>query len=290
MYDWVRDLAAARFPKGPRSQGGQDGILAELFRHLPTANAPPCCVEFGFDAASLEGGGGANVASLVLDHGWRAVLFDGRHENPAINLRREFLTSANIVAMFARSGVPEKPDYISIDVDSTDLWLFRALLPHYRAAVYSVEYNCHFPLELAVTRCDDPHARWQGDRAYGASLAALAHVAGEQGYSLVAVEPMLDAFFVRNDLLDDGSGDLAPPLEHWRPATQIPIHAPVLEPRRVGHFLDYGVWRATGGDVAAARRAARAACRPYLCGDSPPSWLGQAWRRLASALAREAAR
>lgn len=285
MYDWVRDLAAARFPKGPRSQGGQDGILAELFRRLPTVNSPPCSVEFGFDAASLEGGGGANVASLVLDHGWQAVLFDGGHENPAINLRREFLTSANVVEVFARSGVPEKPDYISIDVDSTDLWLFRALLPRYRAAVYSVEYNCHFPLELAVTHCDDPHARWQGDRAYGASLAALVHVASEHGYSLVAVEPMLDAFFVRNDLLDDGSGVLAPPLEYWRPATQLLIHAPVLEPRRVGLFLDYDVWRSSGGHVAAARRAARATCRASLC-DSPPSWLERTWQRLAAAIGR----
>jgi len=113
MHDWVRALAAQRFPPGPRSQGGQDGILAEIFRHVPTVNSPPFCVEFGFNAATLGGGTGANVASLVLDHGWQALLLDGGHENPAINLRREFLTSANIVGVFAKWRVPTQPDYIS---------------------------------------------------------------------------------------------------------------------------------------------------------------------------------
>jgi hypothetical protein len=264
MLDWVRNLAATRFPRGPRSQRGQDGILAELFRHIPTVNSPPFCVEFGFNAATLDGGTGANVASLVLDHGWQALLLDGGHENPAINLRQEFLTSANILGVFAKWGVPAQPDYISIDVDSTDLWLFRALLPHYRAAVYSVEYNANFPLELSVTCADDPAFRWQGDRVYGASLRALSAVAREHGYSLVAVEPRLDAFFVRDDLLDDGSGVLAPPLEYWRPATGLRLHPPVLNRSRAGLFLDYDVWRATAGDSVAARRAAAASCRRHL--------------------------
>ena len=147
MKDWVRDLAARRFPPGRYSQGGQDGILAEIFRHVPAVNAPPVGVEFGFNADALDAGTGANIARLVLEEGWRPLLFDGGHANPAINLHREFLTSGNIVEVFARHGVPATPDYVSIDLDSTDLWIFRALLPRYRASVYSVEYNCHFPLD-----------------------------------------------------------------------------------------------------------------------------------------------
>jgi hypothetical protein len=290
MHAWVRDLAARRFSKGPRSQGGQDGILAEIFRHVPTVNSPPFCVEFGFNAVTLDGGTGANVASLVLDHGWQALLLDGGHENPAINLRREFLTSANIVSVFAKWGVPAQPDYISIDVDSTDLWLFRALLPHYRAAVYSVEYNANFPLDLSVTCADDPTIRWQGDRVYGASLLALCAAAREQGYSLVAVEPGLDAFFVRDDLLDDGSGVLAPPLEHWRPATRLRVHLPVLDRHRIGLVLDYDVWRATGGDSTAARRAAAAPSGWHLRAGAWPYWLARVARGIRARLGSLAAR
>lgn len=267
MLDWVRHLARRRFPRGPRSQGGQDGILGEIFRHIPTTNAPPVCVEFGFNSATLTGGTGSNVASLVVERGWHALLLDCAHENPAINLCRTFLTSANIVEVFAAHGVPSSPDYISIDVDSTDLWLFRALLARFRASAFSVEYNSHFPLHLSVTCIDDPEARWRSDRAYGASLRALVTVACEHGYSLVAVEPGLDAFFVRNDLIDDGSGEIAPPLAHWRPATLLPIHPPVQDEARLATFLDYDVWRRTGGNLESARQAAMGACRMYLAAD-----------------------
>lgn len=273
MLHWVRNLAMQRFPTGPRSQGSQDGILAEIFRHVPTANSPPSAVEFGFNADELAAGTGANTATLVIDHGWRALLLDDAHENQAINLHREFLTSGTIVDVFAERGVPAEPDLISIDVDSTDLWLFRALLPHYRAAVYAVEYNAHFPLDVAVTCADDPQVRWQRDRAYGASLRALATVAREHGYSLVAVAPPFDAFFVRDDLIDDGSDAIAPPLEHWRSVTRLRVHAPVFDERRIGWFLDYDVWRDTGGDIARARRSAEAACRKYLRAGAWTVWL-----------------
>jgi hypothetical protein len=276
MKDWVRLLAVRRSAKGRRSQGGQDRILDEIFSHVPTANRPPFGVECGFNAATLAGGTGANVATLVQDRGWEALLLDGDHENPSINLRREHLTSANICDVFAKWGAPPHPDYISIDVDSTDLWLFRALLPHYRAAVFSVEYNAHFPLEVAATCADDPEARWQGDRGYGASLRALVQVAREHGYSLVAVEPGLDAFFIRDDLLDDGSAAIAPPLEHWRSATLLGVHPPVRDRRRLDMFLDYEVWRATHGDVQAARVAAATSCHPHLVATAWPTWLARA--------------
>lgn len=89
MKDWVLRLASRSLPKGGRSQGGQDGILEEIFRHIPAANTPPFCVEFGFNADSFGAGTGSNTAALVLDRGWNALLLDGGYENPTINLRRD---------------------------------------------------------------------------------------------------------------------------------------------------------------------------------------------------------
>lgn len=280
MQRWIRDLSRRRYPKGPRSQGGQDGILGELFRHIPTAHDPPFCVECGFNSTALDGGTGSNVATLVIERGWRALLLDSRHENAAINLQREFLTTSNVLGVFATHGVPSNPDYISIDVDSTDLWLFRVLAGSVRASVFSVEYNAHLPLHLPITCADTPDVRWTGDRAYGASLGALDSVAREHGYSLVAVEPGLDAFFVRDDLIDDGSGEIAPPLSHWRPATLMAIHPPVPDGPRCDSFLNYHTWRQTVGDVARAHREAARACRPYL--QAGPLWFR--WARLVDQL------
>jgi hypothetical protein len=266
MKRWVEELAATEFPKGRHSQGGQDGVLRAIFEAIGAVNTPPLAVEFGFDCDSLAGGFGSNVANLVLHQGWQALLLDGGHENAAINLHREFLTSANIVEVFTRHGVASEPDYISIDLDSTDLWVFRALLKSFRARVFSVEYNSHFPLDASITFADDPAEGWQQDRGYGASLKALVLVAEEAGYSLVAVVPKLDAFFVRNDLLEDGSGRLAPELETWRAATSLLFHAPLRDPSRVGIFLDYEVFQRNGGDLAASRAAARGVSEQCLLG------------------------
>jgi hypothetical protein len=284
VHDWVRRLAATRFPRGPRSQGSQDGILGEIFRHIRAVNDPPYCVEFGFNSDELEGGTGSNVATRVIEQGWKALLLDGEHESPVINLHRQFLTSANVADALACRGVPAEPDYISIDVDSTDLWLFRALLPHFRASVYSVEYNAHFPLHMAVTCDDRPEAPYALDRTYGASLAALFTVAREFGYSLVAVDTLFDAFFVRDDLIDDGSGSIAHPLSRWRASTLRHLHRPVQDAARLARFIDYRTWIATAGDTEAARRQATAACRPFLTGGRLEMLARRAWDRATGRL------
>lgn len=217
-------------------------------------------MEFGFNHDELTGGSGANVAGLVIERGWDHLLFDGGHENLEINLHRHFLTSENIVSLFSRYSVPEEPEYISIDVDSIDLWLFRAVVKKYRAMIFSVEYNSNFPLNKAITTPNDVDFRWNGDRAYGASLRALNMVAESQGYSLLWVVPGLDLFFIRNDLIDDGSGNIVPPIEHWKKETCLPNHKPVRDDAKLRTFIDYEDYvskpgpRSTGSGFETARR------------------------------------
>jgi hypothetical protein len=205
---------------------------------------------------------------LVLDKQWKCLLLDGENENPLINLRKHFLTPANICDIFREYGVPSEPEFISIDVDSTDLWLFEAVVKQYRAMVFSVEYNSNFPLHAAITFPNDGGEHWQGDRAYGASLKALNMVAVSHGYSLLWVVPSMDAIFVRNDLIDDGTGELCFPLDKWLSCTSIVNHRALKDKKRVSMFMDYGVYTATGGDVAASRKAARRVCDKVLL-DSP---------------------
>lgn len=278
MKKWIQELQARSFGKGRYSQGCQDGVLEAIFSEIPTVNAPPFCVEFGFNAASLDGGTGANVARLVLEQGWRCLLLDGGHENPAINLHRRFLTPGNIGDIFAELKVPQVPDYVSIDVDSTDLWIFEALLTTFRASVFSVEYNAHFPIDRAITFPDDPNQFFEDDRGYGASLKALWMVAERHGYSLVYVVPLLDAFFIRNDLIDDGTGALVPSLETWAHCTRLVHHESLRRRRRADIFLDFEVYLATNGDLAASRKAARDISREVLL-DPPLLALARRWRR-----------
>ena len=185
MKKWIQGLNRRKFGHGSYSQSYQDELLKIVFENIGTVNKVPFCIEFGFNSQELVGGSGCNVAELVLNDGWDYLLFDGDNQNPSINLHRHFLTSENICALFQSYKVPKEPEYISIDVDSTDLWLFKALLKEYRAMVFSVEYNANYPLDKAITFPDNTDEHWEGDRGYGASLKALTVVASEQGYSLL---------------------------------------------------------------------------------------------------------
>jgi hypothetical protein len=267
VKDWIKSLDKTSFGQGLYSQSYQDELLAIIFRNIGTINPVPFCVEFGFDSSSLTDGVGCNTAKFILNDNWNSLLLDGDNDEPSINLHRHFLTPSNICEIFRSYGVPQEPEYISIDVDSTDLWLFRSLLKEYRAMLFSVEYNSHFPLDKAITFPDDPDQYWQGDRGYGASLKALAMVASENGYSLLWVVPFMDAFFIRTDLVDDGTPKLVFPFSKWSSCTSLQFHKPLKDRSRVDIFIDYEVYVRSGGDMQKSRQAARETCMTYLVGN-----------------------
>ena len=78
--------------------------------------------------------------------------------------------------------MPRELDYLSIDIDSTDIWVWRALLKSgkYRPRVVSIEYNSNLPLGDFRVFPDDVKLRRQGN-FMGASLSALNLVALEFG-------------------------------------------------------------------------------------------------------------
>jgi hypothetical protein len=196
-FSWIDDLQNIK--EKVYSQGNQDGIIKSIFEHIGTTNK--YCVEFGYNSNTLVGGSGSNVARLVLNDWWDCLLLDCDFENPVINLYREFLTPKNICEVFKKYAVPQHPDYVSIDVDSTDLWLMKAMLEGgYRPRLISVEYNANFPLGHAYTVL--PGTKYTGDMVYGASFSALDMVAWLYDYGLIAVaDRWADLFFVRRDII-----------------------------------------------------------------------------------------
>lgn len=174
------------------SQGGQDGALEYIFHHIGTTNK--FYVEFGFDGNSFEGGGGSNTFHLYK-RGWTGLLMDGNHENVSINLRKEFVSEDNIIGLFHKYEVVHEPDYVSVDMDSSDLWVAQKILTHIKPRVLTAEYNCNFHWPLAITHTN--HGTWQGYGDHGASLGAYALLAQQTGYVIVDVVNGLDVIFVR---------------------------------------------------------------------------------------------
>jgi hypothetical protein len=195
------DLLAERF--GYRSQNEEDGLLLALFKRIGTTDRR--CVEIG---CGLNGG---NSGFLVGECGWSGLMVDAdRHKIETVKIRyaghavianKHRVTTENINAILQMHGFTGELDFLSLDIDGNDYWVWEALTAC-SPRVVALEYNWLFGPERAVTIPYDPQFRLDQapTRAYrGASLAALAHLAQRKGYRLVASE-RVNAFFVRGDV------------------------------------------------------------------------------------------
>ena len=138
----------------------------------------------------------------LLKAGWKGVFFDAEISNPKIALNKRVLTTENIGQAFQDAGVLLEVDYVSIDVDSIDVWLFHGMLSSgYRPRVVTVEYNSNFPPQMPLA-CEKKWAPWQRkSRVFGSSASSINLVAEMFGYQVVEIQKHLDMFFVRKDVL-----------------------------------------------------------------------------------------
>ena len=175
------------------SQGQQDAIVKSVFEVIGTTNE--YFVEIGFDASSYEGGTGANTWQFHLD-GWDGVLIDGQHENASINLHKAHVTPGNVASLLRRFNVPDEPDYISLDVDTTDVWILEQILDTFRPRVVTVEYNSNFgdgedsALAFPNTEWMPTGSRqieWRYTCFMGSSAKAIQRAAKKRGYLVAGV-------------------------------------------------------------------------------------------------------
>lgn len=208
------------------SQNGEDGILVFIFQNVGVTDK--FYVEFG-----VESGRERNTRFLQERCGWHGALMDGGHSNHSINLTKAFITPGSVGSLFQERGVPKEFDLLSIDLDSTDLWIWRELgsVHGYKPRVVVVEVNSNYAQNEFWTFPNNPDVFWQGDSLAGASLAALDLLSRELGYILIGVDStFINAFFVRSDVLHK-SGATARNLSVLHPEP-VPIHRPCTEDRK----------------------------------------------------------
>ena len=106
--------------------------------------------------------------------------------------------------MFDELDVPSEFDFLSIDIDRNDYWIWKAIR-RFHPRVVAIEYNASLKQSVACTVPYDPAAIWDGrTNYYGASLKALEHLGAEKGYRLVGCNYTgVTAFFVRQDCTED---------------------------------------------------------------------------------------
>lgn len=224
------------------SQGGEDGILSEIFRRIGTTDRR--FVEIGIGDALQTN------TTYRLALGWNGLWLEAeeayveraRRRLPdavgegRLEVRRAFVTPDNAASLLRDAGIPEEFDLLSLDVDRHTWHLWKAI-EGFRPRVVVVEYNASIPPSDEWVIPYDEEATWDGTVRFGAGLKSYERLGDEKGYRLVGCNLAgVNAFFVRSDLVDDAfAGPFTAEAHHEPPRYWLKwrIGHPV-EPRREG--------------------------------------------------------
>jgi hypothetical protein len=186
------------------SQNGEDGVIEAVLRRAGPGD-DPWFVEFGI-GPGVEG----NCVFLADVLGWPGLFMESAPEpfallerkyasRPGVRTVRATVRPETVDGLIAGAGLRGDPAVLSIDVDSVDYWIWRAVTLRPRLVV--IEYNSHLPPDAVLTQPLEPAMSWDESDYFGASLGALRHLASSIGYRLVHTDLAgVNAFFVRGDL------------------------------------------------------------------------------------------
>lgn len=193
------------FERHVYSQNGEDGVIEEVFRRVGAGSK--FAVEFG-----VESGKECNTR-LLKEFGWQVLQMDG-DKSPGIV--QEYITAENINQIFKKHHVPYDLDFLGIDIDSNDYWVWKALEPGYKPRLVVIEYNAHFAPIDSKSVAYDPKLTWSKTRYFGASLLAMYRLGQKKGYDLIYCDKTgANAFFVRQDLMP-GNFEPKTPVDVYR--------------------------------------------------------------------------
>lgn len=178
-----------RFRSNCYSQYGEDGVVEEILRRLgDVIELDRWCVEFGaWDGVYLS-----NTCQLIRDFGYSAVLIEGdasrveqlRKNFPQHNVHKicRFVGIEGghaLDSVLAETDIPEEFDFLSIDIDGMDYYVFESLKV-YKPKVICIEFNPSIPNAVDfVQPCDFSIKQ-------GSSARAIRRLAEEKGYMAVA--------------------------------------------------------------------------------------------------------
>jgi hypothetical protein len=192
-----------RFERNDFSQFGEDGVIEKIAADLGIERGT--FFEFGigppykstFEQKGLEG----NFV-LLRKKGWSGVFLDGNTHPAEADVRREFITALNINYLYRKHGLPGDLDFMSIDVDGQEFWIWMALIC--RPKVVVIEFNGSIEKDLSITIQFDVNHVWDGTVYHGASLRALEKLGKAKEYTLIWSNGV-NAIFVRDDLVSNKS-------------------------------------------------------------------------------------
>jgi len=196
------------------SQFEEDGILLYIFSVIGTTNkrVVEICAGKGIECMA---------ANLIINHGWKGLLFDGDKNNIAIGklyyrkhldtfiwpprLVQAWITRDNINDLLSQNGFEGPIDLLSTDIDGNDYWILKEI-EITRPRVIICETNNVVPSHLALTIPYQPSFNYKfqpkKQRDFmGVSLLGLVKLLKSKGYRLIGSHRHgFNAIFMENSI------------------------------------------------------------------------------------------
>ncbi|CAE7259134.1 unnamed protein product [Symbiodinium natans] len=196
---WERGLAPVF------SESQKDLVLERIFAMIGTTSR--FFVEVG-----TQTGEQCNTRYLRVRYGFHGLMLDDNFRNSRVNLKRKFITPANIVEIFQESEVPTEFDLLSLDTDGYE-WLLWMKLNQagYSPRVVVLEYGENLPYteDVIIRYTPFPVHRLclsqlqRFPKVSGASITSLLKLGRAWGYHLVHLVACgtSDLIFIREDAM-----------------------------------------------------------------------------------------
>lgn len=182
------------------SQFGEDGVIEKIFEVIGAKNK--WCVEFG----AGDGKQNSNTWNLINNKEWRAVLieanrsefeklgkrYSGAENVFAFNALVESSGRNSLDAILSRTEIPRDFDFLSIDIDGYDYWVWNSV-KKYSPRVVIIEFNRSISADFEFVQPKDEKIR------SGSSLLSLKKLGESKGYNLIYVYAA-NAIFIKNEL------------------------------------------------------------------------------------------
>jgi len=184
------------------SQNGEDGIINQLLQRIPSESLNKWCVEFGaWDGVHLS-----NTCNLIRNSEYKAVLIEASKKKfrdlqrnfPSNNVTKinKFVTfegSNTLDNILIETQIPSDFDFLSIDIDGCDYWIWDSLVLYYPKVV-CIEFNPTMPNIVDYINPREFKIK------HGSSAKAIIALGNKKSYSLVAITDS-NLIFVKKEFM-----------------------------------------------------------------------------------------
>ena len=170
------------------SQHGEDGIIEEIINRIDVNRLDKWCVELG----AWDGIVDSNTYNLIKNKGYKGVLIEGNKtkynqlcknmpSNEVIKICKfvNFEGENSLEQVLIQTPIPKTFDFISIDIDGCDYFIFEHLV-YYRPKIVCVEFNTEIPNEVNFIQ------QKNFDIKQGCSPKSIIDLSRKKNYSLAA--------------------------------------------------------------------------------------------------------